>query len=100
MGPLDIMRTQEASQIKHMELQRTQHQQDQSSKSFQTTIEHDQNKPKETTKSDNPEYRYDAKEKGNNPYYGSNKKKEKKEEKKDTKDTKQPGKSGGFDILI
>lgn len=101
VGPIDIMRTQEASQIKHIELQRAQHQHDQSSINYQTMVENEHNKPKELTKSDNPEYRYDAKEKGNNQYYGSNnKKKEKKdEEKKDGKDKKSPGK-GRFDMLI
>ncbi|HWT76786.1 MAG TPA: hypothetical protein VN258_18965 [Mobilitalea sp.] len=100
MGPIDIMRSQEASQIKHMEIQRTQHLQEQASKSFQSMVENEHNKPKELTKSDNPEYRYDAKEKGNNQYTGSNnKRKEKKEEeKKDNKDAKSPRK--GFDMLI
>lgn len=102
INPIDIMRTQEASTIKHMESTRAQHAQEQISKNFQTIVEQDHNKPKETTKSDNPEYRYDAKEKGNNEYYGSgNKKKEKKEDnQKDKKETRKTQKSGGFDVLI
>ncbi len=101
--PIDIMRTQEASTIKHMESSRAQHTQEQLSKNFQTLVEQEHYKPKETTKSDNPEYRYDAKEKGNNQYFGSgSKKKGKKEEaKKETKkESKQPPKRGGFDMLI
>lgn len=99
INPIDIMRTQEASTIKHMESSRTQHAQEQISKNFQTLVEQDHNKPKETTKSDNPEYRYDAKEQGNNSYYSANgeKKKKKEEEKKESKQTL---KSKGFDVLI
>lgn len=101
MGPLDIIRTQEASQLKHIENQRTQHAQGQASKSFQTMVENQHNKPIETTKTENTEYRYDAKEKGNNQYYENNKKrKQNKEEKKETKDSKSEKKSSGFDILI
>jgi general stress protein YciG len=98
INPIDVMRTQEVSQIKHIENSRIQHTQEQISRNFQTMIEHDHIKPKETTKSDDPEYRYDAKEKGKNQYFGSgNNKKEKKEEKKDAG---KPTKSGGFDIRI
>lgn len=96
--PIDIIRTQEASTLKHMENSRAQHAQEQLSKNFQTMIEHDHQKPKETTKTDNPEYRYDAKEKGNNNYNNSGDKKKGKKE--DKKEAKQPKKSGGFDMLI
>lgn len=98
-NPLDVMRTQEATQLKHIEAQRFQHAQEQISKNFQTMVEREQIKPKETTKSDNPEYRYDAKEKGKNQYNGSgsNKKGKKEEEKKASKPA---SKSGGFDVLI
>lgn len=99
INPIDIMRTQEASTIRHMENTRIQHAQEQISKNFQTIVEQKQNKPKEATKSENSEYRYDAKEKGNNSYYSANSdtKKKKEEEKKDSK---QSLKSGGFDVLI
>jgi hypothetical protein len=101
INPIDIMRTQEASTIKHMETTRTQHAQEQISKNFQTIVEQEHNKPKETTKSDNPEFRYDAKEKGNNSYYSSGGgKKEKKKEEEEKKDSKKTLKSGGFDVLI
>lgn len=101
MKPLDIMRSQEASQLKHMEVQRNQHLQGQASKGFQTMVENQQKKPVETTKSDNPEYRYDAKEKGNNQYYSNNNnRKDKEEKKKVNKSTKTDQKGSGFDILI
>jgi hypothetical protein len=100
LNPIDVMRAQEASQIRHMENQRTQHAQEHISRNFQTMIEQEHIKPKETTKPDDPQYRYDAKEKGKNQYFGSSggKHKEKKEE--DKKDPKAPAKGKGFDILI
>lgn len=101
MKPLDVIRSQEASLLKHMEVQKNQHLQGQAQKNFQTMVEHQQKRPVETKKSDNPEYRYDAKEKGNNQYYGnSNKRKDKDEKKNETKNTKSDKKSNGFDILI
>ena len=97
--PIDIVKTQEVAQYKHMELQRAQHAQEQISKDFHTMIDEQHNKTQETNKSDNPEYRYDAKEKGSNGYCDPNeKRKEKKEEEK--KDSKEPTKNGGFDMLI
>jgi hypothetical protein len=68
-------------------------------KNFQETIRKDQTKTVQTTKSENKEYRYDAKEKGNQSYTGS-KSKKKEKEKVDQKESKKPGKSGGIDILI
>lgn len=98
IGPLDILKTQEATQVKHMEGQRAQHAQEQISRNFQTLVHEEHQKPNQTTKTDNNEYRYDAKEKGNNQFYEqSGKKKDRKEEKKESK---QPPKSGGIDILI
>lgn len=97
--PIEIMRSQEVSQLKHVESQRSQHEQVQINKNFHNLIQKEQSKPTETTKSDNKEYRYDAKEKGNNSYYGSGKKKQETEE-EDKKESNEPKKSGGFDILI
>lgn len=100
MNPLDIMRSQESSQMKHMEIQRNQHLQGQASKGFQTLVENQQKKPVETKKSDNPEYRYDAKERGNNQYYSNHKRKDKEEKKKEIKVSKSDQKGSGFDIMI
>ncbi len=97
VGPIEVIRAQEATQIRHMDAQRAQHAQEMINKNFQTMVEHEHNKPVETTKPENTEYRYDAKEKGNNQYTGSDSKKKEKENKKDPKDTP---KSGGIDILI
>ena len=104
VGPIEVIRAQEATQIRHVDAQKAQHAQEMISKNFQTMVEHEHDKPKEAAKAENNEYRYDAKEKGNNQYAGSGDKK--KENKKDTNDTKNSKntnstpKSGGIDILI
>ena len=99
-NPIDIIRTQEAAQIKHMQNQRTQYMQDQFGKNFQQIIEHEKRKPTELNKTENNEYRYDAKEKGNNQYHGdTGGKKEKKKEKERPKNRKDPG-EGRLDVLI
>lgn len=98
LGPLDIVKTQEATQIKQMELQRAQHTQEQISRNFQNMVHEELQKPNQTTKTDNNEYRYDAKEKGNNPFYKQSGKKE--DRKKEKKESKLPGKNGGIDLLI
>ena len=100
VGPIEVIRAQEATQIKHMDTQRAQHAQEQISRNFQNMVQQEQSKPTETTKTDNAEYRYDAKEKGNNQYKGSEDKRRKKEEKKDDAKNVAKPKSGGFDILI
>lgn len=96
--PIDIMKTQEASQYKYYENQRSQHEQIQIAKSFQNHIQQEQSKTTQAAKSENSEYRYDAKEKGQNSYSNSQGRKQKKEEQK--KDTEKPNKTGGIDILI
>ncbi|MDF2906582.1 MAG: hypothetical protein K0R34_1903 [Herbinix sp.] len=101
VGPIEVIRAQEATQIRHMDTQRAQHAQEQLSRNFQNTVRQDQSKPTQTTKSDNTDYRYDAKEKGNNQYKGSGSKQKKKEEVgSDSKNGKNTPKSGGIDILI
>lgn len=99
--PVDIVKTQDVTQLKLMENQRAQHLQEQAGRNFQSMIEHEHRKPKETTSSDNPEYRYDAKNKGNNEYQGSKgKKREKKEDEKDDKMGIRKPPFGGFDVRI
>lgn len=101
VGPLEVIRAQEATQIKHMDAQRIQHAQEQIDRSFQSIVQEKQQKPVETSKSDQMEYRYDAKEKGNNQYYGpGGDKRKKKEEKDKSKAAKSTPHNGGFDIRI
>lgn len=99
-NPIDIIRAQEASQLKHIQNQRLHQMQDQFGRNFQQSIEHERHKPTELTKSENTEYRYDAKNKSSNQYYndGNNKKKKQKEkERPKTKD--RPG-DGSIDVRI
>lgn len=97
--PIDIMKSQEVSQLKHLESHRSQQEQVQIGKSFQNLIANESARPNQTTKSENKDFRYDAKEKGTNSYTGSQgKRQEKKEEQ--PKDRKSPEKSSGIDILI
>jgi hypothetical protein len=81
-----------------MESQRALHAQEQVGKNFQDMISQEHYKPTQAAKSDNTEYRYDAKEKGNNKYFSSGKKKQNNEQKK--KESDKPQKSGNIDILI
>ena len=99
--PVEIIQSQEASQYKHIESQRTVQEQVQNSNHFQNQIKQDRMTAKKPTKSENSEYRYDAKEKGSNQYYGMGNKKKKNKNKKDSKeDKKSPPKIGGIDVLI
>ncbi|HHU74632.1 MAG TPA: hypothetical protein GXZ28_08455 [Clostridiales bacterium] len=98
--PIDVMRSQEVSQLKIYETQKVSNEQLQLGRNFQNMIQQETQKTVQTSKSDNMEYRYDAKEKGNNEYGGSSQKRKKKEEKKETSDRKIPKKSRGIDILI
>jgi hypothetical protein len=100
VGPIEVIRAQEATQIRHMDAQRAQHAQEQISKNFHNLVEHEQKKPVETTKAENDEYRYDAREKGNGQYTGSGSKKKQNEDKKESKESKNTPKNGGIDILI
>ncbi len=96
---IDLVKLPEVSQYKHMENQRIQHAQNVIGQNFQNLVEQQHQKPQGTTKSENPELHYDAKEKGSNEYDSSrNKKKKGKQEEK--KNTKVPPRSGGFDIKI
>jgi len=100
VGPIEVIRAQEATQIRHIDAQRAQHAQEQLSKNFQNLVEHEQKKPVETTKTEKDEYNYDAREKGNGQYTGSGSKKKENEGKKESKDPKSTPKKGGIDILI
>lgn len=98
--PIDIMKSQEVTQYKQAENQRSQHEQVHISKNFQTMIKEERTKTKEMQKSDNNEYRYDEKKQGNNGYQSSSKKKKKQEEDKKKDAKNQPIQPGGFDVLI
>ena len=94
---VDIIRSQEAAQLKHMDLQRSQQAQVEIAKSFQKKVNQEQQKPVKASKSENNEYRYDAKEKGNNQYKDTGNKKDNKEKKSESKEAIH---TGGIDLLI
>lgn len=98
--PIDVMRSQEVTQIKHVESQRSQHEQAQISAQFQNHIQHEKAKVVQTANSENKEYRYDEKKNGNNSNLNSKNKKKNKEKdgKKKPEGPLKPG--GGIDILI
>lgn len=100
--PIDVMKTQEVSQYKQIQNQRPQHEQVQISKSFQNLIQAEASKTVQTNKSENKDFRYDAKEEGRNSYSGSAGKGKKDHEKhnKDKESDNKTGRPGGIDILV
>lgn len=100
--PIDVMKSQEVSQYRHIQSQKPQHEQVQISKSFQNLIESEANKPLQASKSDNREFRYDAKEESRNSYKGrgGKGKRDKENQNKDDDSDNNSGRPGGIDILI
>lgn len=93
-------KSQEASQIKHTETVRTAHEQAQISTDFKKEVKHNSMQTTKATKSEIAEYRYDAKEKGNNTYsYPYQQQKKKKKQDGDKKENT-PIKLSNFDIKI
>lgn len=99
--PIEIVsmapKSQEVSHYKQQEFQRPINEQVQINHQFKNEIIHNSKQTVKLEKSENKEYRYDAKEKGNNSYSGS--KQKKKQSKKETaaKDNLRPG---SIDIKI
>lgn len=100
--PIDVMRTHEAAQYKQLQNQRPQHEQVQISKSFHDIIQSQASKPVQTLKSENKEFRYDAKEEGRNSYKGSGKrgKQDKDKQNKDKESDNNTDRPGGIDIRV
>lgn len=76
-------KSQEASFMKHNEVQKPTVEQQQIAAKMNSEIRHNSNQAVPTNKSLNPEFRYDAKEKGNNSYDGKGKKQKKKDSEKE-----------------
>lgn len=102
--PIDIIsmpnRSQGAAQVHHEAIQRSQQAHSQLNNIFSKDVIHNSKQTIKTTKSENNEYRYDAKEKGNNSYEGNSKKKKKKDDKANTNTSKNNNGKSGFDIMI
>jgi hypothetical protein len=99
--PIEVVtmapKSQEASVFKHQEVQKTFNDQAIFNSEFKQEIQHNNNQTVKTSKGENKEYRYDAKEKGNNSYMGKKQKKKQKENESDKKGNIQ---SGSIDIRI
>lgn len=100
--PIDVMKSQEVTHYKQIQSQKPQHEQVQISKNFQNLIQSEANRPVQTTKSENKEFRYDAKEEGRNSYKGNSgkDKRDKENNNKDKEFDNNTGRPGGIDILI
>jgi hypothetical protein len=90
-------KSQEVSVYKHHDTQKPVNEQIQISHQFNNEIKHNLNQTVKTVKSENNEYRYDAKEKGNNSYKGSGQSKKKKDKGSAPKNNSRPG---SIDIKI
>ncbi|NLK26790.1 MAG: hypothetical protein GX306_00380 [Clostridiales bacterium] len=97
--PIQVIQSQNASLMQHVEHHRMAHAQIQNSNTFKNMVQKERVRTKEPTKSENNEFRYDAKEKGQNSYSGSMGKGKKNKDKKEKKSEAQKV-GGGIDILI
>lgn len=101
--PIEVLsmatKSQEASLLKQVEHQKPLSEQVAIASDLKEQLQRNSEQTKAPTKSEYPEYRYDAKEKGNNPYYNQSKKKEKKKTDSDKKDTLN-NQHRGIDIRI
>lgn len=90
-------KSQEASQLQYANQQKQAHAQDQTVVQYHNTLRQNTQQTVKMTKSENNEYRYDAKNKGNGSYSGKKQegKKKQEEEKKE-----KPVFTRGFDIRI
>lgn len=95
---IDLIRTQETSQIKQVEYNKNQTEQAQINNQFHQMVEKKGQQTTDVVESENPEFRYDAKEQGKGSY--SNSKKNKKRNKKKNERSKKPIEPGSFDVSI
>ncbi len=92
-------KSQEASQFQHAHLQKQAHAQEQLGVQYNNLVQHNGQQIVKMTKSENNEYRYDAKEKGNGTFSG--KKQGKREKKQDNTNTeKKEIRISAFDMKI
>lgn len=100
--PIDMIvmpnRSQEASQQQNAVSARQEHAQGSLNAQFATDVRHNSEQTVKMTKSENNEYRYDAREKGNSSYQDSGGKKKKKEE--ETQEKPKQIKISNFDMRI
>ena len=95
-----IQRTQDVSQLNQQETAKPAIDQQNIQGSMMRTEQRMSHQVNETEKSEQQEYRYDAKEKGGTSYQHQNKKKQKKKVPETNDVVMKKGISGGFDIKI
>ena len=98
--PIDILsmppRSQEASNHQQSSLTRLSGEQMQMNAQFQKETKHNVQMTEKADKKEDKEFKFDAKEKGNNEYSGNKRKRQKKEE----EDRLPPMNGSSFDITI
>lgn len=101
--PIDIVtmppKSQEVSAYKHHEVQKPLNEQMHLNNQQNNEIRHNGQQTTKTVKSENREYRYDAKEKGNNSFTGSGFQGQKKKKEEETT-SKDHFHKGSIDIKI
>lgn len=97
-----VPKSQEASNVRHGEMARDASQQAQVVQNINRQAEANTQRTVAMSEADNPDYRYDAKEKGNNEYSSDGDRKNKKENKdeQESKPVNNSARPGGIDIRI
>ena len=97
-----VPKSQEASNISHAQQARDASQQAGITQQINQQASENTQRTVRMSEADNPEYRYDAKERGNNEYSsdGERKKHDQKEEEQKTKPENMSARPGGIDIRI
>jgi hypothetical protein len=95
-----VPKSQDASIHRQQQTQKPINEQIQIHKHINAEIKHNNQQTVKTQKGDNPEYRYDAKEKGNNNYPNSKQNKNKKEKNEKNQNPNNRQLPGSIDIRI
>ena len=104
ISPIEVVsmptKSQEASHLKAVEHQKPANEQLALNAKFHDAIMRKSEQTVATKKAENPEFRYDGKEKGNNPYYNQRKNKKLKKDEKKSENDKNITNHRGIDIKI
>ncbi len=95
-----VPKSQEASIVHHSEHVRQNAQQQGGMQKVEQQARQNVQQTVKATHAENPEYRYDAKEQGNNSYSSDRQKKKKQEPKKNEQSESNTPSQGGFDVRI
>lgn len=95
-----VPKSQEASNIRHGEQTRDASQQANITQQIAQHANENTQRTVRMSEADNPEYRYDAKEKGNGEYSSNGERKKKRENREEQQEGRTSVRPGGFDIRI